>query len=49
MDKRKEGIMITPIVCMTYKLGIGIIAFYLLSFIVVGIADIINYIKIKLK
>jgi hypothetical protein len=41
--------MITPLVCMTYKLGIGIIAFYLLSFIVVGIADLINYIKIKLR
>jgi hypothetical protein len=41
--------MISPLVCLTYKLGIGIISFYLLAFIVVGIADIINYIKLKLK
>jgi hypothetical protein len=49
MDKRKEGIMIIPLVCLTYKLGFGIMAFYALAFIVVGISDFINYIKLKLK
>jgi hypothetical protein len=49
MDKRKEVKMIIPLVCMTYKLGFGILAFYLLAFVVVGIADFINYIKIKFK
>jgi hypothetical protein len=49
MDKRKEDKMIKTLVCLTYKLGIGVMAFYLLAFIVVGIADFINYIKLKFK
>jgi hypothetical protein len=41
--------MITPLVCLTYKIGMGLMAFYLLAFIVVSLIDFINYIKMKLK
>lgn len=41
--------MIVPIVCLTYKIGMGLMAFYLLAFIVVSLIDFFNYIKMKLK
>jgi len=41
--------MIKTLVCLTYKLGLGIIGFYTLCFLIVNISNLFTYIKSKLQ